>query len=104
MEEKDMSRTLQHGAGKTGEIGEVVDDVLKKARTSVRTRFRTAILAAMNAQTIPRTLEGTEESSDVVDEVLGALLEFASCDMVASRIIENESLATDLHERMTRDI
>ena len=107
MEEKDMSRARRHGAGKTGEIGKDVDTYLKNARVCTRADFRAAITDVINAAPSQNDSEINRlplHPSDIVDEVLGALLDFTDCDMVASRIIENESLTTDLHERMTRDI
>lgn len=98
------TRALRHGAGKTGEIGESVDVHLRTARVRIRGDFRTAILAIMNAAPSSDDSEAGLYASDIVDEVLGALLDFTDCDTVAECILKNESLATDLHELMTGDI
>ena len=116
MEEKDMSRTLQHktgvvprstlqhGAGKTSAIGEEVNTYLMNARVRIHADFQAAILAIMNVAPSSDHSEAGMYASDIVDEVLGALLEFTDCDMVVECILKNAALTTDLHERMTRDI
>ena len=104
MKEKDMSRALRHRAGKTGEIGEDVNTYAMNARIRIRADFHAAIIAIMKAAPSSDDSEAGLYASDIVDEVLGALLEFTDCDMVAECILKNESLTTDLHERMVRDI
>jgi len=110
VKEKDMSRALRHRTGvvprdtRTGEIGEAVDAHLKVARVQIRRDFRTAILSIMNAAPSSDDSDAGLYASDIVDEVLAALLEFTDCDMIVECILKNESLTTDLHERMTRDI
>lgn len=104
MKEKDLSRARRHGAGKTGEIGEDVDAYLRNEKILTRAAFREAIGAVINNAPSPDDTETGLYASDIVDEVLGALLEFSDCDTVAYRILQIESLTTDLHERMTRDI
>ena len=104
MNEKVLGRAHQHGTGKTGEIGEQVDFSLKGARVTISADFRAAIAAIMKAAPSSDDSDAGMYASDIVDEVLGALLEFSDCDTVAYRILQIESLTTDLHERMTRDI
>ena len=93
---KNLSRTTARRSGK--KPGKDVDEYMKEQLEDRGTEFQAAILSVMN--NAPNGLLAT----DVVDRTIGALLDFADCDMVASRILKNESLTTDLHERMTRDI
>ena len=99
---EDLSRTTARRSGK--EPGESVNVYLKDARVRIRADFRAAIIAIMNAAPSPDDTEAGMYASDIVDEVLGALLDFTDCDTVAECILKDESLTTDLHERMTRDI
>jgi len=104
VEEKDMSRALRHRAGEIGEIGEDVDTYLRNAKITLRKELRLAIKSIMDATPSPGDGEIGVFPSDIVDEVLGALLDFTDCDTIVESILKNESLTTDLHERMTRDI
>ena len=104
MKEKDIRRALQHGAGKTGEIGEDVDIYLRNAKIILRKELRLAIRSIMDATPSPGDGEMGFSPSDIVDDVLGALLNFTDCNTVVECILKIESLTTDLHERMTRDI
>ena len=106
MEEKDMSRALQHRTGVVPQVtvGESVDIYLKSSRIRIRKDFRAAIISIMNAAPSSNDSRAGLYASDIVDEVLGALLEFTDCDMVVECILKNADLTTDLHERMTRGI
>ena len=99
---EDLSRTTARRSGK--EPGQSVDEYLKNARGRIRKDFRAVIVAIMNAAPSSNDSEAGLYASDIVDEVLGALLEFTDCDMVVEGILKDEDLAADLHERMTRDI
>ena len=98
MNEKVLGQALQDPVA----VG--VDAHLRVAKARIRGDFRTAILAIMNAAPNSNDSDAGLYASDIVDEVLGALLEYTDCSMVVGRILKNEPLTTDLHERMTRDI
>lgn len=104
MNEKNLGRMHQHGTGKTGEIGESVDEVLINARGAVRADFRLAIASAIKAAPNSNDSKAGLTVPDIVDDVLGALLNFTDCDTIVESILKNEDLTTDLHERMTRGI
>ena len=104
MKEKDMGRAHQHGTGKTGEIGKSVDEVLINARGNIRTDFRMAIAAVIKAAPSSNDSKAGLTVPDIVDDVLGALLNFTDLNTIVECILNVESLTTDLHERMTRGI
>lgn len=95
-----MGRAHQHGTGKAGEIGKSVDEVLINARGNIRADFRLAIASVIKTA----DSEASLSVPDIVDDVLGALLNFTDCNTIVECILNVESLTTDLHERMTRDI
>lgn len=99
---KNLSRTTARRSGK--KPGQDVDEYLKEARSRIRTDFRAAIIAIIHAAPHPDDTEAGLYASDIVDEVLAALLGFCDCDTIVESILKDESLTTDLHERMTRDI
>lgn len=92
---EDLSRTTARRSGK--EPGKDVDEYMKEQLAERGADLQNRLLNVMNHT------DGLL-ASDVVDCVIGALLDFSDCDTVAYQILQNESLTTDLHERMTRDI
>ena len=104
MKEKDMGRAHQHGTGKNGEIGKSVDEVLINARGDIRADFHMAIASVIKAAPSSNDSEVGLTVPDIVDDVLGALLNFTDCNTIVECILKNEALTTDIHERMTRDI
>jgi len=98
-------RTIQSGSGKTGNLpGESVKKYISKAHLAYAKSLKSTVLHVMNVAPSPDYSGAGLYATDIVDEVLGALLEFTDCDMVVERILAREDLTTDLHERMTRDI
>ena len=98
------TRAHQHGTGKTGEIGESVDEALINSRGAVRAGFRLAIASVIRAAPSSNDSKAGLTVTDIVDDVLGALLNFTELNTIVECILKVEGLTTDLHERMTRGI